>query len=430
MGKKRVTISKAVRQAEGPKGYGILRKAISTIRDKLLPDNNFTEITVREVDEKINNDLLAKRVVGLIPTDALRGGFKVDIPDNEELEKDVNELIKDYKIKNKLLKMYTEGFQYGDAGLLLLVGEEVQEGEEVDITEPPKNYSEIEDFTVYNRKRVSDLKKFDDLFSANYGKVETITLANKSGEGASDINTERFYHFQYNAMEDVKFGKSILEQLKDALNIETKVRTSVGNIAHRAALLHHKTNINQLENLRKNDSDVHKLTDRYSNETVIVTAPGDEIAAISVANGFSPKDYYDSAINILATQLGAPSTRIQGSQKGALASSEVDVEQYDDILKSFREMEIENAVRWVVDIFLKHLGRETEYEVVFGDLHDINEKEESEIRDKNSGSAKKYAEAMEIFKRNVSEENIDTITQLLQDKVKFEDIDFEALFRR
>lgn len=364
------------------------------------------------------------RLSGALPNNALKNGFEV-VFKNENTTKFIENELKKLDFLKKLRELCKNSIAFGSAGLMIYYEEQAQkQGEKVEFEKEPTNIKSILSLSSFTQNEINDIVIQDDFTQPNYADVLSIKLKNKVSD--LKLDKERFIILFSSRYGAEKQGTPLKNQIQDSLKVEFKVKNAIGNVAQRSAILHAKTNLpNQLNirNSEKSKSDLEKtFNDSLSHDEIFVTDPGTELLTVSVANGFSPKDYYSAAISCIATDTGIPSSIIQGSEKGALSSSETDMTQFYELVEEYREQEIKPVIERIVNKILEINGTKEEYEIVFGDIKSSSNKEiaetekiNSETRKNNAGTIKELINSIYAAKTAGADKNIDELLKAFED---------------
>lgn len=369
--------------------------APSSIRDlklELIKDTDTQ--SYKSLKTLFSKDLSIDRLASIMPIDAMQGDFTIQMED-ESTKRAIEEWIKEKNIKNKIEKMMIDGFKFGDSGIFPLITQSGStKGEEYNLNEELGNIKNIEDIHNYSRKEITGIKKEDDFFKKNYGFIKEITIG---GIKSANIHYSRFFHFQFGSDRNDLYGESIINSLKEQINVLKQTVTSVGVNAFRGTIIQlatTKEGLKEMEVVAKQTG--IRPNDQIAGINAMVTGLEDKMTVHAGAK-FDSKNYYDTASVILCVAIGIPLSRWLGTQQGKLTGSETDIKVYNTRLLKYRRIVVE-AFRFMVHIKLKEMKKEkVKFDIIASDLNILTEKELAEIEKLKSETLKNTMDTFNLI---------------------------------
>ncbi|AFC32149.1 phage-associated protein, HI1409 family [Paenibacillus mucilaginosus 3016] len=262
---------------------------------------------------------------------------------------------------------------------------------------------------AFSSYKVGNFYLNEDMFSPNYGEVESFQINRRSAIGsqilvgvqdAGVVHRSRLFHDQTRRMEDRYQGQSILEPMWDVLTVFDTALWSVGQILYDFTFKRYKTDgVNQMT--REEKYEFQSLADfMFRTEAMAIIGTKEDLDKVTT-NVTGINYLLDFVWESLSGAAKMPKSVIKGQEAGTIAGAQYDVLNYYSRIAAAQETElrphIERLIRYLL-ISDGELGGKIdpdalEWEVVFNPLWNVDQETDAKIR-------KMIAEADEIYLQN------------------------------
>lgn len=348
-----------------------------------------------EITNLYSNDQLIQNIIDIPAEDATREWITLNI-EGEKLKK---------KLELKLRALNAqEVFQHivryerlrGDGFTAL----GLTETQEFELSYPvnPKNVKSVDYLHSFSSRKVSKMNMNDDVFSPQYGEVESYMIKNSKHREEQEVHRDRLLHLQTQKLEDADWGQSRLEPMYKYITLFDTAAWSTGQILYDYVFKKYKSDDVESMSPQERQEAQMLLDYMFRTEALAIIGTNEEIGKEST-NVSGIDQLFQFVWETLAGSARMPKSHILGQQSGTLTGAQYDSLNYYARIAGIQE----NFVRPKIEYLLRLLLQSEEFGSLnpdkldwsfsFNPLWKLDSQSDADIR-------KKVAETDEIYLRN------------------------------
>lgn len=333
--------------------------------DSITWRNEYQEQDFESFTNRYKTDAMANKIVSKPAEDAMRNGFRLVIPKNEDLQNTYQQALDALQPQKEITKQIKFNNTHGDGYLAINV---VVDGKNYPYTPIDiENLRSIQSIHAFGNTHVTGYNTNDNPTSSDYMKESSLIIKTQnagttvSPDGDVEnkpapsknivLDRSRYGHMTRDKFEGDIFGTSLIKKCEKELNTMKIAVQSVGKILREYTFKIVKSD----DIMSKDDADFAKAVDQigYSLNTEDTAFIGseDDIAKVSTPTaGLST--LLDFAWQSLAATSGIPKSVLTGEQAGTLAGASQDVINYYDGIKAMQEQDIKPELVKIVRLLM------------------------------------------------------------------------------
>lgn len=346
------------------------------VRRVLLPD---------DLKSLYASNILVQNIINIPAEDMTRNWFTLKMED-EELKNAIMQRLRNLNAKEAFKDMWRFERLTGD-GLMSMGVKQTNNFSLPDEIENDKLKS-LEYLHAFSGFKVLDMISNDDVFSLEYGKVETFELPRtKDSQNKNLVHKSRLLHAQTRKLEDEKKGQPLLEPIYDILTVLDTALWSVGQILYDFTFKVYKSD--DIEDMTTEERrELGILMDfMFRTEALAIIGKGEDLTKQSTSVG-GIKELLDYGWDMLAGGTRMPKSVIKGQEAGTIAGAQYDVMNYYGRIAAQQESDmkpqLEKLIRtlmWCEDELGGRIDPESiDWEIKFNPLWEVDGKTDAEIR--------------------------------------------------
>lgn len=361
-----------------------------------------------QLESLYSSNSMAKNIVDIPAEDLTRNGWSLKMED-DKVKALYESKLRQLKAKERLQQLFTYERLYGDG--FVSIG--TIEKREYSLSEPLdfENIKSVPYINAFSGKKISNRIIDEDVFSPNYGQIESFEVNNRSNNSrihllnnttysrATTIHRSRVLHQQNLRFEDELEGSSLLENLYDILTVADTSVWSVGQILYDFIFKVYKS------------ADVRSLTpqDKLEIETKMdYQFRTEAIAIIDKEESLGKESSSVAGIgellvfvwDYLAGAARMPKTVLKGQEGGTVTGAQYDVMNYYSRITAIQENQLRphleylmRCLMWAEDECGGRLDPDSiEWSIEFNPLWNVDSKTDAEIRKLTAETDKIYIE--------------------------------------
>lgn len=322
-------------------------------------------VTQLEAELMFEHNWAFRKIVEIIPEDAMREGIALSIPDDDDLIADVNERMESLHIMVVIEQAFIQARING--GAVILLG--AIDGED---PEMPLNEDDIETIkfaNIFNRWEIFPVRFFTDPLDANFSLPEIYRVNPPSFAGTIQnqgrmIHASRVIRFdgdyipEKSRIKNQHWHASILQELREPLknfgvscssaaillqDFITKVLKSPSMVALMTG---------DSEDIKDLETRIQLTMSHMSSLGFVLTGEDEEFGKIQTPiKGLA--EIMGKFEEYLAAPSGIPRTRFFGQQLGKLAGATETGNEYRDKIRSIQIKKLQPQIKRILSLFLK-----------------------------------------------------------------------------
>lgn len=390
-------------------------------------------LTRVELENMFRSSWLAKRIVRTPADDMTRAWVERkwdgwDKP-GDNLMAQLRRAEKQFNIRGKVNDALTWGRLYGGAGIVLDIKGQEDWSQPLDIRTIQKG--QLRNLHVLDRWRLAATGELDeDRRSPNYGKPKFFTISGSAGASTSQylVHWTRILKFEGEPLpwfiwiQNAFWDDSVLQHVAEVIRDYDATMAGIASLVYEASV-DIITSPGLAQALTPGGQLSQQVVDRYAALGVLKSINHMMVLDGGKVNG--PKDQAheewqqktttfaglkDVAEKFMVNVCGAadiPMTRLFGqSPAGLTATGESDIRNYYDRLDGDRERVLRHPMETLDEVLLRHLSGDmpTGYELDFGALWQVTDKERAEIQKLNAERDQIYLVQGAVLEHVIAEE--------------------------
>lgn len=331
---------------------------------------------------------IARRIVDMIPDEALKQGIECDEALYKELEK-----LDAFRILTRLGK---DARLYGGAVMLMLARDGAQ-----DLSEPLRegNLEKVDRLLVFDRHNLLvTAEDYDnDVYSPNFGEIKTYRLRKKNGT-EEKVHASRVIRLDGDRLPDTPFRNngywhaSVLQGCFDSLKSYLSAQGFSDIIIKEWSLTILKVkDLFLAYNTGKEDKIAKRLNDANMSKSVanmILLDAEDEGFERTFSNVAGYSDLMLRTMELVSANSGVPMTKLFGrSPEGMNATGEGDFVQWAGAVEAYQMQSLQTAINRLVEVLALQRSwtdKPDDLSWNFPSLKPLDELESAEVRLKNA----------------------------------------------
>lgn len=303
--------------------------------------------TISDIDREwaANREPIGHFLVFKMAKDALKNWFRLDDPETEDKDPDVDRKIQgrltDLKIQPELRKALEWERLFGWS---LIVGRFDDASSEADLTKELSASATLKEIVAYHKNKVTSTEKDRNQDSDRFGEVTEYRINRGSGYRRLRVHWTRVIRLSTRTGE-----KSILDSVYDDLSTYRNERWGLGQTLWRYGSGFPKITIpgysvEQLTALKNSG----KLANLMSRSFVLINDQMKFEFIGAQGTTLNPAPYVKPVLESIAAGSGVPEPILRGAQAGALTGSEVNERTYWGVIATIQR-DLEPFIRALID---------------------------------------------------------------------------------
>lgn len=348
-------------------------------------------LTDADMSEMYATNRIVQNIIEIPAEDMTRNWFTLRM-DDEKLKRNIMSKLADLNAREAFKKMRVFERLRGDGFISLGVTQNspFQLSDRLD----ENKLKRVDYIHAFSGQKVTDFILNDDMFSSQYGQVETFKMKRRKNSGIilpdngeTLVHASRLLHDQSRRLEDEHRGQSLLEPLYDIITVLDTSLWSVGQILYDYAFKIYKSEgIEDMNPEEKNE--LSMLMDyMFRTEALAIIGSTEELKKEST-NTAGLKDMLDYTWDMLSAAARMPKSVIKGQEAGTITGAQYDVMNYYVRIAAHQENELKPNLERLIRLLMMaedELGgridpNSLEWEIKFNPLWQVDPKTDAEIR--------------------------------------------------
>ncbi|GKV70270.1 hypothetical protein NCCP2716_27680 [Sporosarcina sp. NCCP-2716] len=348
-------------------------------------------LTDADISEMYATNRIVQNIIEIPAEDMTRNWFTLRM-DDEKLKRNIMSKLADLNAREAFKKMRVFERLRGDGFISLGVTQssQFQLSDRLDETKLKR----VDYIHAFSGQKVTDFILNDDMFSPQFGQVETFKMKRRNNNGIilpnngeTLVHSSRLLHDQSRRLEDEHRGQSLLEPLYDIITVLDTSLWSVGQILYDYAFKIYKSEgIEDMNPEEKNE--LSMLMDyMFRTEALAIIGSKEELKKEST-NTAGLKDMLDYTWDMLSAAARMPKSVIKGQEAGTITGAQYDVMNYYVRIAAHQENELKPNLERLIRLLMMaedELGgridpNSLEWEIKFNPLWQVDPKTDAEIR--------------------------------------------------
>jgi phage-related protein (TIGR01555 family) len=352
-----------------------------------FPDEELTDLYA--------TNAIVQNIIDIPAEDMTKNGFDLVMKD-ENLKNTIMQKLRDLDVKNAFKKMKSYERLHGDGFISLGVTQRVP----FTLDQPldPRTLMSVDYIHPFSGMKVNEFILNDDMFSANFGRVEkfqvyrqNLTGYNIAGIMQADVHCSRLIHDQTRRLDDgyeyEYRGRSLIEPLYDIITIMDTSLWSVGQILYDFVFKIYKSEgISDMSTDEKYDLGM-LMNFAFKTEAMGIIGENEELKKEST-NVSGIKELLDFVWDYLSGAVRMPKSVIKGQEAGTITGAQYDIMNYYGRIAAMQENEMRPKLEHLIRLLLwssAELGGridpdKIDWKLKFNPLWQLDSKTDSEIR--------------------------------------------------
>ncbi|WP_406945750.1 anti-CBASS protein Acb1 family protein [Halobacillus sp. SY10] len=348
-----------------------------------------------EITNLYSNDQLIQNIIDIPAEDATREWITLNVED-ETLKKKLELKLRALNAQEVFQHMVRYERLRGDGFTAL----GLTETQEFALSDPvnPKNVKSVDYLHSFSSGKVSKMNMNDDVFSPQYGEVESYMIKNSKQREEQEVHRDRILHMQTQKLEDADWGQSRLEPMYKYITLFDTAAWSTGQILYDYVFKKYKSDDVESMSPQERQEAQMLLDYMFRTEALAIIGTNEEIAKEST-NVSGIDQLFQFVWETLAGSARMPKSHILGQQSGTLTGAQYDSLNYyariAGIQENFVRPKIEYLLRFLLqsEEFGSLIPDKLDWSFSFNPLWKLDSQADAEIR-------KKVAETDQIYLRN------------------------------
>ena len=343
-----------------------------------------------DLENLYKTNSMAKNIVDIPAEDLTRNGWILNIED-DKLKAAYESKLRQLKAKDRFEKMFMFERVYGDG--FISIGTVEDRNYKLSDQLDPLRIKKIPYLNAFSGKKVSNRKVNEDMFSPEYGQIETFEInRSRKIELLDDIrdrtiHKSRVLHQQDLRFEDELEGTSLLENLYDILTVVDTSVWSVGQMLYDFVFKVFKSA--DVRNLNENDRTMIAMNADYKfrTEALSIIDKEEDLQKVATQTG-GIDNLLDFVWDYLAGAARMPKTVLKGQESGTVTGAQYDVMNYYSRITAMQENQLRPHLEYLMRLLFwssEECGGtidpdSIEWSIEFNPLWNVDSKTDAEIR--------------------------------------------------
>ena len=350
------------------------------------------ELTINDLESLYKSNSMAKNIVDIPSEDLTKSGWTLKMKD-EKLKALYESKMRQLKAKDRFQKLFMFERLYGDG--FISIGTVENKNFILADELVPENLKRIPYLNAFSSKKVSNRIVNEDMFSAEYGQIESFEINRTQRQGIlllddmlnNKIHRSRVMHQQDLRFEDEIEGTSLLENLYDILTVVDTSLWSVGQILYDYVFKVMKSadvaNMSQEQRVLVATAADYK----FRTEALAIIDEKEELLKVSTpTSGIG--ELLDFVWDYLSGASRIPKTVLKGQESGTVTGAQYDVMNYYSRITAMQENQLRPHLEYLIRLLMMAEdecgGRinpdEVEWSIEFNPLWNVDAETDAKIR--------------------------------------------------
>ncbi|HCT1440393.1 anti-CBASS protein Acb1 family protein [Enterococcus faecalis] len=366
-------------------------------------------LSYSQLEDLYSSNSMAKNIVDIPAEDLTRNGWNLKMKD-EQAKTLYESKLRQLKTKDRLQQLFTYERLYGDG--FVSIGTIEKSNYSLDKPLNFENIKSVPYINAFSGKKISNRIINEDVFSPNYGQIESFEINNRSRDAriellpnstystTTKIHHSRVLHQQNLRFEDELAGSSLLDNLYDILTVVDTSIWSVGQILYDYIFKVYKSSdVSNLTSEEKLEIAM-KMDYKFRTEALAIIDSEESLGKESSSvSGIG--ELLDFVWDYLAGAARMPKTVLKGQEGGTVTGAQYDVMNYYSRITAIQENQLRphleyliRCLMWAEDECNGRLDPDSiEWSIEFNPLWNVDSKTDAEIRKLTAEADKIYIES-------------------------------------
>ena len=348
-----------------------------------------------DLENLYSSNSMAKNIVDIPAEDLTRNGWTLKMKD-EKLKAKYESKLRQLKTKDRMQQLFLYERLYGDG--FVSIGTVETKNYTFSEELKPERLKKIPYLNAFSSKKVSNRIVDENVFSENYGQIESFVLSNSQRNAARKlevlgeneivtVHRSRILHQQSQRFEEDLEGTSLLENLYDILTVIDTSVWSAGQMLYDYVFKVYKSaDVNGLSDEQKMAIEM-KADYKFRTEALALIGIDEELKKEgTTTSGIG--ELFDFVWDYLAGAARMPKTVLKGQEGGTVTGAQYDVMNYYARISAIQENQmrphLERLMRllfWAEDECGGRVDPNSiEWSIEFNPLWNVDSKTDADIR--------------------------------------------------
>jgi len=301
-----------------------------------------------EITNLYASDKIIQNIIDIPAEDTTREWITLDMPD-ESLKKALEKKLRALNVQEGIQNMVRYERLRGDGFASIGLTEKSQ----FELSDPvtPSNIKSVDYLRPFSSKKVSKINVSDNVFSPEYGDVQSYSIKTNSQTGEQEVHRNRLLHLQTQRLEDEDWGQSRLEPMFKYITMFDTAAWSVGQILYDFVFKVFKTEqADGMDTSEKNETQM-LLDFMFRTEALAIIGENESLSK-EATNVSGIQQLLDFVWESLAGAARMPKSHILGQQSGTISGAQYDSLNYYARIAGIQENFIRPKLEYLFRLFL------------------------------------------------------------------------------